>query len=496
MKYLIINNKKKIKKIIDFLTKFDSLPKIQRRLNIYSEDNIFQIEILNNKVSYKKNNRLKTIYIKNKNLKYFFKILDTSKKYFINDIIILKFEMCSVLFDTYHGNIISFDDEKLYEELKNKFGLIGYDNINNHIAIKKPKAESLFDQMGNLNSKIKKYALYMGLDISSVSTSLKNRLANISNDYSHLEEYYKLVTNYDLLSVNYNRKEKYKFKNMSIIIPVYNQDVTFSLLSIQGQKILKEEKKKIQVVVIDDGSKNDVIEEINKIRDILDFELQIISFEKNMGLSNARNVGYAVSKYDHILFMDSDIVLSKNYIYDINIRMQVIPNAIFICMRKNIESSSDILKTENLLLGIDVCTDLDDSRVITKGKEYHIGCDKSYIGEEITLLDDTDYFKKIGNGSQIGIYNISTIVAGHNMAVNKSEIKSVLPFNPSFKGWGMEDAYFSALLISNGCYVIPVLSSCVYHINHPPRSGSDEQKNRDALNNYNKYIELLNQDWE
>jgi len=496
MKYLIINSKKKTKSIIDYLSKKETLPKIHRRLNIYSEDNTFQIEILNNKISYKKNNRLKTIYIKNKNLKHFFKILDNSQKYFINDITILKFQTCSILFDTYHGNIISLNDDELCDELESEFGLVCYDNINDHRTVKKLKTEYLFDKIGNLNSKIKKYALNMGLDISSVSTSLKMRLSNISNDYSYLEDYYKLVTNYDLISMDYIRKQKHKIKNMSIIIPVYNQDVTYSLLSIQGQKITKEEKQKIQVIVIDDGSKNNVIEEIDTIREKLDFELQIISLDKNTGLSNARNVGYALSKYDYILFMDSDIILSKNYIYDMNIRMQTIPNAIFISMRKNIEPNSEILKTENLLSGIDVCTDFDDSRVITKGKDYHVGCDKTYIGEEITILDDTDCFKKLGHGSQIGIYNIATIVAGHNMAINKSEIKFNFPFEQKFKGWGMEDAYFSARLIANGCYVIPVLSSCVYHIEHPPRSGNAEQKNKEIVQNYNTYNELLNQDWE
>ena len=106
------------------------------------------------------------------------------------------------------------------------------------------------------------------------------------------------------------------------------------------------------------------------------------------------------------------------------------------------------------------------------------------------------YFKELGFGSQIGIYNISTVVAGHNMALNRSAIKTSLPFSSEFKGWGMEDAYFSAKLVSIGCFVIPVLSSCVYHINHLPRSWSIEQKNNEALKNYNKYIELLNQLWE
>lgn len=496
MKYIILNNQRKVKTIINYLIDKMSLPQIQRRLNIYDEDDSFQIEILNNKISYRKKNRLKAIYIKNKNIKYFFKTLDNTKRYYINDISILKFSGCSILFDTYHGTIVSVEDELLCFELENKFNLTHYDNINDHEFIINPKPEYLFDEIGNLNLKIKNYGIKTGLDIRSTSTSLKLRISNMSNDYSYLEHYYKYIMHSELLSTTHKCSKKYLITNMSIIIPVYNQNVKYSLLSIQGQKLSKEEKKKLQVIVVNDGSKNDVIKEINEIRDKLDFELQIISFEKNTGLSNARNVGYAMSKYKHVIFMDSDIILSKNYIYDMSIRLQMIPNAIFICMRKNIESDSKILETDNILKGIDSCTNFDDSRVITMGKEYHIGCDSAYINEEFSILDDTDYFKELSFGSQIGIYNIATVVSGHNIALDKTLIKSACPFSLKFKGWGMEDAYFSSKLISEGCYVIPVLSSCVYHINHPPRSGSIEQKKREALINYNIYNDLLNKPWE
>ena len=496
MKYLILNNKKKIKSIINYLAKKGSLPKIQRRLNIFAEDDTFRIEILNNKISFRKEDRTKTIYIENKNVKYFFKSLDNTKMYYINDISILEFENCSLLFDTYHGTIVSVASEQLCNELANKFNLVHYNNINDHKFIITPKPEYLFDKIGNLNAKIKNYGVKTGLDIRSTSTSLKLRISNLSNDYSYLEYYYKYVINYDLLStISYN-KIKYPIMNMSIIIPVYNQNVIYSLLSIQGQQLSKEEKKKLQVIIIDDGSKNNVIEDIDKIRNMLDFELQVISFEKNMGISNARNVGYAIAKYDHVLFMDSDIVLSKNYIYDMSIRMQMIPNAVFICMRKNIEPDSNILETNNLINGVDTCTDFDDSRVITKGKDYHIGCDKSYINEEYSILDDTNYFKELTFGSQIGIYNIATVVTGNNIALNKSLIKSSKPFSSKFQGWGMEDAYFSAKLVADGCYVTPVLSSCVYHINHPPRSGSLKKKKKEALNNYTIYNDLLNKPWK
>ena len=73
MKYLIIKNKNQEKNIINYLIKVDSLPQIQRRLNVFPADDKFQIEILNNKVSYRQKNRSKAIFVENKNLKYFFK---------------------------------------------------------------------------------------------------------------------------------------------------------------------------------------------------------------------------------------------------------------------------------------------------------------------------------------------------------------------------------------------------------------------------------------
>ncbi len=496
MKYFILNKNKEFKQIMKYLIEKEGLPKIQRRLDIFSNYDNSRIEILNNEVTYRKDDRLRKIYIHNKNLKYFFKMFDNEKGYCISDIAILNFKNCSVMFNTYHGTIISMDDIGLCEEIEEGFNIPHYDRISDHPMIKKPKPERLFDGAGNLNSKIKDYAHKTGLDIRSLSSSLKVRVSNVGNDYSYLEKYYKDISGHDLLSTNPNYKKKYKIANISIIIPVYNQDVTYTLLAIQGQNISKEEKKKIQVIIIDDGSKNNVIEEVNSVRDLLDYELQIISLGQNMGLSNARNVGFAVAKYEHILFLDSDILISRNYIYDISVRLQLIPNALFICMRKNITRDSELLDKKVLLSGVQECFDFDDSRVITKGKDYHIGCDKVYIDEEISILDDTNYFKELGYGSQIGIYNIATVVTGHNIALNRSLIKSNQPFSNKFKGWGMEDAYFASKLVADGCFVIPVLSSCVYHIDHPPRSGSNEKKIEEAMRNHEIYNELLNQVWK
>ncbi|MBO5178737.1 MAG: glycosyltransferase family 2 protein [Clostridia bacterium] len=498
MKYIVIENKKTLKEINDFLVREVGFPTIQRRMNIYSVDDDIQIEIANDRVSFRQSSKTKYTYVKNKNLKHFFRFIQDRNEngFYINDIVMLKYQNANLLFETFHGDLLSTDDEELIEKIKNKFKLKVYDDIHDHEEIYTTEPEFLFDEIGNLNSKIKKYSGNIGLDTRSVSSSLRVRISNLSNDYSHVEKYYKLVTNNELLSFDSYTEGVHNFKNISIIIPAYNQDVVPTLLSIQGQNLTKEEKQKIQVVLIDDGSENDILKDINKIRNLLDYELNVISFEKNLGLSNARNVGISVAKHDLLLFMDSDIVLSKNYINDINMRLQVIPNAIFVAMRKNIDKTSPLLKKENLLHGVERSLDLDDSRVITTSKAYHIGWDKVYANEQVSILDDTNNFKELGFGAHIGIYNLATVVTGHNIAVNKKMLTTYPVFSTKFKGWGMEDSYFASQLISKGSFVIPVLSSCVYHIDHPPRSGSMEQKSKEAARNFEIYNQMLDEEWK
>ena len=501
MRYFILNTEKDLNDALDYLVANIGFPSIQRRLNMYPEDDQgTQVQAVNSQVFFRDHAQGKFVHVKNKNLKHLFAHIDeTNKKGFIiNDVVILEFPCANVLFDTFHGNIIATESEEFAEEFHSQFpDFEMYSNINDHKAlVTEYKSESIFDEVGNLNSKLKNYSNKTGLDIRSASGSVRLRLSNLSNDYSHIETYFKMLTKTELLSFSSAPTHADKFKPISIVIPVYNQDVTYTLLAIQGQNLSKEQKQKIQVIVVDDGSKDDVAASVKAIRDKLDYEVSVITFDTNKGLSSGRNAGIALAKHDLILFIDSDIILSKNYLYDINIRLQIVPNAIFVAMRKNIARDSEILQAENLLQGTEPTHDLDDSRVTTHSKEYHIGWDKAFIGEKVSVLDDTNYFKQLGFGSKVGIYDLSTVVTGHNMAINRSMIYKYPVFSTRFKGWGMEDAYFASTLISNGCFVIPVMSSCVYHIEHLPHSGSMEQKAKEAAANYELYNQMLDEKWE
>ncbi len=496
--YFILKNKKDTETIVDFLVKEYSFPKIGRRLNIYaSNDCEIEVEILNNNIQYREKSDGKFVTVKNKNLKYLFIYLSKKwNKYIVNDIELFEFQHATLLFDTFHGNILTVTDEKLIELIRKKFQLETYENINDHKPLFFNKPEPLFDKMGNLNIKIKTYATKTALDIRSSSPSIKLRLANLSNDYSHIEKHFLMLTKNELLSTKTNVNFIDKFDYISIIIPCYNCNVIPTLLSIQGQNISSENKKKIQVVLVDDGSSNSVIEDIKEYRQMLDYELNVLTFDKNMGLSNARNAGISIAKHNLLLFIDSDIVLSKNYLYDINIRLQIVPNAIFVAMRKNIDKDSEILLNDNLLKGINSSFDLDDSRVRTKRKDYHIGWEKAYKDDTISILDDTNNFKQLGFGTKVGIYDLPTVVTGHNVAIDRNLIKSYPVFSTRFRGWGLEDSYFASIVIAGGAFVIPILSSCVYHINHEPRSGNIEQKKLEAQMNYETYNKMIDERWE
>ena len=467
-------------------------------MNIYSSNSDFKVEIEDNNILVGYESRNKLNQIKNKNVKELFRSIQANnpnEKYIINDIVFLKYENVYVLFNTFHGNIIKCDDEVISNELIKKFKLKGFNDIRDHKEVFTCEPEKLIDDMGNLNSKVRDYANKCGLDIRSATSSIRMRLSSISNDYSYIEKYYKKVIDEDLLAFESNRKYKDYFKEMSIIVPMYNTNVIPTLLSIESQDLTLQNKKKIEVILIDDGSTDNNKYDFDKLRKKLTYTLRVVSFEKNMGLSNARNVGLQLASNNLLLFMDSDILLSKNYLYDMNIRLQLVPNAIFVSMRKNIERDSEMLKEETILKGIEHTLDVDDSRVVSLNKDYHIGLNKRYIGETISTLDDTNFFKQLSFGSKVGIYDLSTIVAGHNFNLNKTQIIKYPAFSPLFKGWGMEDAYFASSLISYGTYVIPVLSSNVYHIKHEPRSGNNEKKREEALRNYNIYNELLDENW-
>jgi len=98
----------------------------------------------------------------------------------------------------------------------------------------------------------------------------------------------------------FDKGEKMESKiDVSIIIPAYNAENTIIECV---NKILKIDRKRIEILIIDDGSKDKTNEICQKIEDK---RVKIIR-KQNGGVSSARNVGIANASGNYIMFCDAD----------------------------------------------------------------------------------------------------------------------------------------------------------------------------------------------
>lgn len=100
--------------------------------------------------------------------------------------------------------------------------------------------------------------------------------------------------------------------NIAVIIPVYNR----STIVIEAlQSVLDQELAPDTVVVIDDGSTDDLLEILDHWRGThcLPFRLEVLS-QGNKGASHARNAGIErVKRAKYIHFLDSDDLIPRNF---------------------------------------------------------------------------------------------------------------------------------------------------------------------------------------
>lgn len=105
------------------------------------------------------------------------------------------------------------------------------------------------------------------------------------------------------------KKTKY---DVSVIMPVYNaaETVEKSIESILNQEY---DNKKIQLIMINDGSNDNSLEIIKKY----EAENILVIDKENSGVSDTRNIGLDAAEGKYILFLDSDDTISKNTISSI-----------------------------------------------------------------------------------------------------------------------------------------------------------------------------------
>lgn len=99
---------------------------------------------------------------------------------------------------------------------------------------------------------------------------------------------------------------------ISVVIPLYNKE---AYIADTINCILEQSFKNFEIIVIDDGSKDNGSEIVTRLSNT-DKRIRLIQKE-NGGVSSARNRGILEAKYDYIAFIDADDKWSSEHLMNI-----------------------------------------------------------------------------------------------------------------------------------------------------------------------------------
>ncbi|MEH7566253.1 glycosyltransferase family 2 protein, partial [Priestia megaterium] len=132
-------------------------------------------------------------------------------------------------------------------------------------------------------------------------------------------------------------------KKISIVVPVYNASNTIERCV---QSILSQTYTNIEIILVDDGSKDNSLEICKKLQS-RDSRIVVVS-RKNAGVSVARNKGIEMANGDYIAFVDSDdYVKPEMYEKLINIAESRKVSLVF-CNYEEVTTSGDSRKVNQL----------------------------------------------------------------------------------------------------------------------------------------------------
>ena len=94
--------------------------------------------------------------------------------------------------------------------------------------------------------------------------------------------------------------------DLSIVIPLYNEDESLPELSAWIERVMLENNFSYEIIMIDDGSTDDSWNVIEQLR-TTNSNIKGIKFQRNYGKSAALNEGFKAAQGDVVITMDADM---------------------------------------------------------------------------------------------------------------------------------------------------------------------------------------------
>lgn len=104
--------------------------------------------------------------------------------------------------------------------------------------------------------------------------------------------------------------------DISVVVPVYNEEESLPHLIPWIEKVMATHQYSYEIILIDDGSKDDSWKVINDIHSTYGNKVRGIKFRRNYGKSAALDVGFQEAKGEVVFTMDADLQDSPDELPD------------------------------------------------------------------------------------------------------------------------------------------------------------------------------------
>ena len=94
--------------------------------------------------------------------------------------------------------------------------------------------------------------------------------------------------------------------DLSIVIPVYNEEKNVEALYSQLVRVLEQIGRSYEIIYVDDGSSDGSFRELSKLHET-DNHVKVIEFQRNFGKAYAYSAGFALAQGDIVITMDADL---------------------------------------------------------------------------------------------------------------------------------------------------------------------------------------------
>ena len=259
---------------------------------------------------------------------------------------------------------------------------------------------------------------------------------------------------------NHQASHKKTLVGLSIVVPTFNRskilDITLACL------VNQETKYAFEVIVADDGSKEDITNIIRKYESILDIKY-VRQKDYGYQLCAVRNFGLRASKYDYVAILDCDMAPNIKWVESYMNLLLEDDDVALIGPRKYIDTSrlsAEEIKGNKYL--IENLPEIKTNNNVAGKNQADISVDwrlEHFRATEDLRLCDTPF----------------RYFSGGNVAFARKWLDRAGWFDEEFTHWGGEDNEFGYRLYREGCFFRVVWGAMAYHQEPPGKENETDR---------------------